>query len=241
MLKIALGATIALCLASPAFAQGEVLITQAKALAGGITLGDEPGFPIRLNQHGSYKFATNILVPRDKIGFWITSDLTLDLNGFSLFTQNGATTGISGQATGVTIKNGTINGFLRDGINGFGPNWIIDNIKSFRNFRNGITADDFAIVRNSQIFENYANGIRCAENCHIEGNLIDKNHSAGLTVITSTVIGNTIRRNLGAGIISSGNTAYGNNAILDNNMHGGPQIDGIFIAMQPNACVPACP
>jgi hypothetical protein len=44
-------------------ADGEILITQTRALQGGITPGDAPGFPITLTQPGAYKFASNITVP----------------------------------------------------------------------------------------------------------------------------------------------------------------------------------
>lgn len=41
----------------------EILITQTKALQGGITPGDSPGFPITLTQPGTYKFGSDITPP----------------------------------------------------------------------------------------------------------------------------------------------------------------------------------
>lgn len=36
-------------------ADGQILISQAKALAGNVTHGDAPGFPVTLTQPGSYQ------------------------------------------------------------------------------------------------------------------------------------------------------------------------------------------
>src|SRR5262245_45169596 len=47
--------------AAPASAlDGEVLIDQAKVNAGGITPGDEPGFPVTLSRRGKYKLTGNL-------------------------------------------------------------------------------------------------------------------------------------------------------------------------------------
>ncbi|NWG73776.1 MAG: hypothetical protein HXY24_04090 [Rubrivivax sp.] len=52
----------ALCAATlPAHAvDGEILITQAKALAGNVTPGDAPGFPVTISQPGKYKLAGHL-------------------------------------------------------------------------------------------------------------------------------------------------------------------------------------
>jgi hypothetical protein len=49
----------AVLLATPAAAvDGEVLINQAAVNAGGITPGDDPGFPATLSRRGKYKLAS---------------------------------------------------------------------------------------------------------------------------------------------------------------------------------------
>ncbi len=67
-------------------ADGTIVIEQNRAIAGGVTPGDEPGFPVTLSQPGSYRLAGNLTVPdADTSAIVITaSGVTLDLNGFSI-------------------------------------------------------------------------------------------------------------------------------------------------------------
>jgi hypothetical protein len=78
----------ALCAATlPAHAvDGDILITQAKALAGNVTPGDMPGFPVTISLPGKYKLAGNLVVNDYYVnGIEITHPhVTLDLNGFVL-------------------------------------------------------------------------------------------------------------------------------------------------------------
>ena len=66
MSKAALGLLIvsALLVSVPAFAvDGVVLIDQNHALAGNVTPGDTPGFPVTISQPGSYRLTGNLIVP----------------------------------------------------------------------------------------------------------------------------------------------------------------------------------
>ena len=87
---------ISLCLlAVPAVAQ--VVITQAKAIAGGVTPGDAAGFPVTLSRKGSYRLQSNLNPPAGKDGIQIKShDLTIDFNGFVMDGVQLARTGIRG-------------------------------------------------------------------------------------------------------------------------------------------------
>ena len=52
----ALGVALLLGLAGPLYAvEGVIDINQARALAGGVTPGDTPGFPVTVSQSGSYR------------------------------------------------------------------------------------------------------------------------------------------------------------------------------------------
>ena len=79
-------ATCAVLFATPAAAvDGEILIDQAKVNAGGITPGDEPGFPATLRRSGRYKLTGNLAVPAGKNGIEVTQhEITIDLNGFTI-------------------------------------------------------------------------------------------------------------------------------------------------------------
>src|ERR1700760_2943950 len=65
---------------------GVVLIDQSHALAGNITPGDSPGFPVTISQPGSYRLTGNLTVPdANTTAIQITADgVTIDLNGFSI-------------------------------------------------------------------------------------------------------------------------------------------------------------
>ena len=56
---------------------------QAKALAGGVTPGDAPGFPVQINKPGSYKLTSNLDVPLHVQAIQVAAPgVTIDLNGF---------------------------------------------------------------------------------------------------------------------------------------------------------------
>jgi hypothetical protein len=73
-LAAALVAALASAAGSPAIAaDGAVLITHTKALAGNITPGDPPGYPITLSKTGSYKLGGNLIPGAGKNGIEITA------------------------------------------------------------------------------------------------------------------------------------------------------------------------
>src|SRR6188472_3738099 len=76
----------AVLLATPAGAiDGEVLIDQAAVDAGGITPGDDPGFPATISRRGKYKLTGDLAVPAGANGIEVRArDVTLDLNGFAI-------------------------------------------------------------------------------------------------------------------------------------------------------------
>ena len=58
---VVFAAVCVLLTAMPGAEQGQVLITQAKGLAGNATPGDAAGFPVRLSEPGSYNLASNLI------------------------------------------------------------------------------------------------------------------------------------------------------------------------------------
>lgn len=94
---------------------GVVLIDQNRALAGGVTSGDTPGFPITINQPGSYRLAGNLTVPLNVNGIQISAnDITLDLNGFKIECSSSAVEnyciGETGFFQNISIRNGVVRG-----------------------------------------------------------------------------------------------------------------------------------
>jgi hypothetical protein len=122
-------AAACLACAAPAFAQAT--LDHNKALAGGITRDDQPGYPITLSQPGHYKLMGNLVVPAGVNGISITADdVTLDLNGFRILgagscsrNPNMASVSCAGHSGGngiavegngsftSTIRNGSVRGF----------------------------------------------------------------------------------------------------------------------------------
>jgi hypothetical protein len=206
--------------AAPALAQGEILITQAKANAGNVTPGDAAGFPVTLSLPGSYILASNLQPPANKAGIRIASDFVdIDMNGFRLNGAAGATTGIYGAAfKSATIRNGTISGFAAHGIYGTGEFWIVEDMR---------------------VVENGADGIHCGGGCLVEDSISSLNGADGIVAdFASTVLGNLIIGNGGFGI--QGVAGYGNNTLVENN-GSGAQVDDAAQQMHPNVCAPACP
>ena len=108
---------------APGFANavdGVTLIDQNHAMAGNITPGDTPGFPVSINLPGTYKLASNLVVPNaSTTAILINVDnVTIDLNGFAILGPNVcATDGVnvatpctqpsSGYLVGVGIDGGS--------------------------------------------------------------------------------------------------------------------------------------
>lgn len=236
--------SIGLFFATPAAAaDGTILITQAKALAGNVTPGDTAGFPVTISAPGSYTLASNLEVPANKNGIVVTAtEVTLDLNGFRIDGGSVAAFGIVGQQRSLTVRNGTVRGFKNDGIRSIGAMMIVENMRVEENGQNGVadTNNGYARIVNSTVFGNGAIGIGCTNSCHVAGNIISSNKQFGVYIFGKggTVLGNTIYSNLNYGLYVVGSAGFGNNTIVDN--ASGP-ISGTLVALFPNACSPqAC-
>jgi len=108
----ALGALISSCALA---VDGVILIDQNRALAGNVTPGDAPGFPVSITQPGSYRLSGNLLVGTTNVAAIqiMASDVTLDLNGFGVTCALSASStfciGVSGAGfTDIAIRNGRV-------------------------------------------------------------------------------------------------------------------------------------
>lgn len=177
----ALAVITLICAAGQAFAvDGVIEINQAKALAGGVTLGDTAGFPVTISAPGSYRLTSRlerIAGSNDEPLIQITNgDVTLDLNGFPVYGPGkfGSGAGIRATATGhVAVKNGTVRNFGGPGISVDGPASIDD-----------------VIVRDTG-----GTGIACVENCRIRRCLVSDNGVDGLFTGAQSVVESTVARN----------------------------------------------
>jgi hypothetical protein len=232
-------AALSLLPAAPAFADGEIQITHAKALAGNVTPGDAAGYPVTISIPGTFQLASNLFVAANKIGIQVISqDVTIDLNGFKLEGSDVAWYGITGSVDAVTIENGTITRFKFDGINGgTGNYWIVNNLRSIENGRDGINISTASQIRNSTVAANGDEGIVCGEGCLVEGNVVQQNGDYGVSIYSGVVLGNTIVGNADYGIISAAGAGFGNNMLTQNN---GNMTQKFFVApLHPNICIDA--
>lgn len=185
---------------------GAIEINQARALAGGVTPGDTPGFPVLIRAPGRYVLTGSLTVSDANTSAVAiqSDDVVLDLNGFRIAggttcTGFGVTlscaplgtgTAVSSfQHEGITIRNGTITGFASDGI----------ALVSARN----CTIEGLTIVANGQ------SGLSVRGRCELSGVILDRNGGHGifqsdqLSERDTTVRESVISRNRGIGLLST--------------------------------------
>jgi Right handed beta helix region len=168
----------ALLFSIPAFAvDGVVLINQSTVIAAG-------GFPYRITQSGSYRLSGNLTVPNvNTDGVDITaSNVTLDLNGFTISgpvtctlgtypvqcSATGSGIGIKSSNNNITVRNGTVQGMGRSGMDLEGAGGILvedmhvdsNAGSSDAGIRNaGIVVGNVGIVTHCTVTTNAGHGI----------------------------------------------------------------------------------
>jgi hypothetical protein len=256
---------LALCLAAlavtPAGAvDGVILIDQNRALAGGVSPGDSPGFPVTISVKGSYKLSSNLTVSDVNTSAIVVTSavsmVTIDLNGFSITgpvtcsisptvcsqtADNpndifGSGVGIRSSASeSVTIKNGSIRGMGRYAIFLTGaPVSIIDQVHVMENGLGGIWPST-GLVLNTTSAQNGGFGIQTNQGV-LKGVFISRNAGDGIvsTGLPLNIQDSFIQSNGGFGInFTSAGGAIGNNVIAGNL---GGAIDGTAIETTGNYC-----
>lgn len=228
------GALALIASAAGSNAHAQATIDQTKALAGNVTPGDTPGFPITISVQGSYKLTGNLVVPAGYSGIELTAEgVTLDLNGFSISgpgqctRDNGsynvyclvvASTGDRGvdfKAAGSTLRNGRIRGF-QTGVWYRGGDHL-ENLHLQHNF-NGISSYSSygarTLIRGVRAELNRDYGI-AAYDALIQESTAASNGKDGFTLYRSMVLDSAAYKNKGAGlrggsvgrVIASGNMA----------------------------------
>jgi hypothetical protein len=188
-------------------ADGVVLFDQDRAMAGNVTSGDAPGFPVTISQPGSYRLSGNLTVnDADTTVIQITADsVTLDLNGFSIIgpavcTPGPATTCLAaGKGIGVQVGGNAIRG----------PRGVRILNGSIRGMGQGIQMmGDGSFVERINTDSNSGGGMS------VSGTVIQSaaTHNGSFGIIATTVRDSTVLQNLGDGIILDvgGGVASGN-------------------------------
>lgn len=217
---------------------GVVLIDQAHALAGNITPGDAPGFPITISQPGSYKLSGNLTVPDASTNaIQIAADsVTIDLNGFTISgpvacqpfagacpattPQHGISADVPASGNpaprGTKISNGTVRGMGGYGIFLQGDGSSVDHVVATDNANGGFLVNgrvsDSAAVNNGNV------GIFTII---VLNSLANENHGTGIQVDASggVAIGDVASFNGGLGMSLPNGSAF-NNTIVRNGSFG---------------------
>jgi hypothetical protein len=231
---------------------GVILITQASALAGHVTAGDTPGFPVTISQSGSYRLASNLTVTNqssDAIAI-SANGVNIDLNGFSIVGPCLTANGCDANATGVGVNGSNAGNYVTDVVvtNGsvrgmvigmdLGDNSKIDKVKIESNQLLGLNLGHASSVTNSTIAYTQAGDALRIYSGSIIGNIILGNGDGGIhewTTPTSTptdsvvILDNMIQDNHSLGIIIGKNSGYGRNILSGNYVipgHNFPQVSG---------------
>jgi len=238
--------------AGPALAvDGAILINQARALAGSVTVGDTPGFPVSINTPGYYVLTSNLTVPnQNTTAIQINSNnVTIDLNGFAILGPNVcATDGLTVAApctlpatlanVGYGIDAGTAVAFnvnntrvINGTIDGMGAIGIFANVNARIEKVNVSNCGSYGIytfggvILDSLVRGNGATGI-VTTGAIIKDSRSIFNRGFGIqTQSISILTGNAIGTNLSYGLVLTANSRYTDN-IIDNNNGGNanPQV-----------------
>ena len=224
---------------------GEVLISQSAATAGGVTPGDAAGFPITISRTGKYKLIGNLNVPAGTDGFVVTADnVTIDFNGFRM--ANGRFGVNAAGADGLTVLNGTITNFSSNAIRARGFA-VVQDMQVVNNGLMGVKLDNNGRVIRSTISGNHSVNVYCVSRCLIAHNVISASETeTGVGLYTAAgghlVLDNVITDNVAMAIYTEGEMAYANNTITGNGQPGGSSVIGPGAHQaHPNYCNPACP
>jgi hypothetical protein len=204
---------------------GVVLIDQNRALAGNVTPGDTPGFPVSITQPGSYKLSGNLTVPNSTTsGIVISaSNITIDLGGFAILGPvvcpgagctgyldgpGGITVSFANFALvpqyNITIRNGTIQGIGGSGIQLAGGSALVEQIHARGNAVAGIRI---------------VNSAPAAGTCIVRQNTAENNGFQGISIggsiVNALVVENTVRNNSSSGIVLSSGRAVNNISVAN--------------------------
>ena len=209
---------------------GVVLIDQTRALAGNVTPGDAPGFPVTITQAGTYRLSGNLTVPEKTTAIHISADyVTLDLNGFSIIgpvvcpgrpakcpapsdgvgVQSGGDVMLGPR--GVRVENGSVRGMGNFGIWLTGDGSSVSRVTVDRNAGGGMHIA--GTVLESSAIENGSFGIFAVA---VRESSALQNAGDGILLDAGGVAtGNVASSNGGFGIFVPFGTATGNTAFIN--------------------------
>ena len=200
---------------------------------GGKKVGKEiTALPCTITQSGFYYIAKDLHGGTTDHGISIdTSNVTIDLMGFSLVGPGSDTTDYHGvysghsTASNIEVRNGTICDFGQHGYYmplGSQEGHRVFNIRAINNGGKGIhISGDAPIIEQCTVINNDSDGITCGDGGVIKSNVCYDNEGSGIVAFTGcTVINNSCRNNSSHGILASFASNVIGNTCKNNTDHG---------------------
>jgi hypothetical protein len=209
-------------------------INQTRATLGGVSAGDTPGFPVTIDEPGSYVLTGNLAVADENTtAIRIESpNVVLDLNGFEISgtticsgtdpvscTPTGGGTGVFvlSSAPGVVIRNGTVRGMGGSGVSIGANNAMVEGLQANSNGSHGIDAGSFCLARGNIAYFNGKTGIRANLSCTVTESVARKNGLHGIEVGPGGLVTfSAVHDNDGDGIVADAGSGVTDNAVNDN-------------------------
>jgi hypothetical protein len=175
-------------------------------------------FPI---SRRSIVLATDLLAPGGDCLVIESSNITLDLNGFTIRSTTGTGFGIvaNGSTNNITITNGIVENF-RVGISLAGSGNQVENVRVQNNRDTGLFLGAGSLASQVVAQGNFVRGIQMSTAGRVKDSTIHNNGNSADSVALSagpgsTLSDNTVWQNIGTGITSSlGSTVRGNTAVM---------------------------
>ncbi len=198
---------------------GAVEISQAGALAGNVTPGDAPNFPVTISRAGSYVLTSSLVTQAGQAIRVTAQDVKIDLNGFTVSCNVGGggcglDDGIEADLQRVSVRNGTVQDFGGDGID-LNTHSVVEDVIARTNGSVGIRVGNNSHVDGCSSSDNTQAGIVAGGSSVITENIASGNGTTGISATNSTFTGNVANGNTGTGITGNG-TFRGNSASSNN-------------------------
>jgi len=217
-----------------ALAAPVVEIDQQKALAGGVTRSDAPGFPVTIDRRGSYVLTSNLTVPdAGTTAIDIrASKVNLDLGGFTIQGPV-ACKGVpamdcapAGKGDGihsardteqVAIRYGFVKGMGDDGVELLGYGSMVQSVKAMENGDVGLRINNHGSVLESAAERNGGHGVEAGGFAKIRNTRSYGNGGTGIKGKTQSDISECISYKNGEHGFTAGLTAsFVRNSAYDN-------------------------
>jgi hypothetical protein len=211
-------------------ADGVLEIGQTCAVQTGCHAGDAPGFPVTIDQPGSFVLTSDLRVADANLdALQIQSDdVSIDLNGFTIVGPvdcTGLGSEVSCQPSGsgrgvdqeqgdrLAVREGRVRGFASDGIR-TGSRSRVEGLVLEANGGSGLNLSTHSIARGVTVHRNALDGIKAGANAVVRESAASSNLDDGIDAgAGASVVGNASYDNGGDGIeVSSGSLVRDNSA-----------------------------